>query len=113
MEDGQIGLNGLIVQGHVPADLKYGLELAVIHHLNTVAKTVQGILLILDTVTLAHVLFTATGQHGHSGVSVARHAPMGQDFETELVAIHHLNTVAKAVWAIRLMLATVALGHAL
>lgn len=54
-------------------------------------KTVQGILLILSTVTLVHVLSMATGQPGHSGVTVARHVQMGQDFATELVVVPFHN----------------------
>lgn len=50
-------------------------------------KTVQEILLILNIVTLVHVLCMETGQNGHNGVTVARHAQMGQDLATELAVV--------------------------
>lgn len=52
-----------------------------------VVKIVQGILLMLDTVNLIHVLSMQIGQHGQSGVTAARHVPMAQDLATEHVVV--------------------------
>lgn len=68
-----------------------------------VAKTVQGILLILDNVTLGRVLSMVIGQHGHNGVTVAKHVLVGQEFATELAATRHLNMVANTVQEILLI----------
>ena len=60
-------------------------------------KTVQEIFLILDNVTLVHVLFMETGQPGLNGVTVARHVQMGQDLATGLAATLFHSLVAKIV----------------
>lgn len=86
MAIGQNGHSGVTVAQHVLVGKDFATELAVIRHLAMAVKTVQGILLILDIVTLCHVLSMVIGQLGHDGVTAVEVALVAQNLDHELAA---------------------------